>query len=353
MPPLEPFEQLLETAWPASDWQDVGVVVAVSGGADSVALLRGLSALKQGGVGRLTAAHFNHGWRGAASDADEAFVADLCRQRSLECAVSRATGPPSNSDFSEAAARDQRYTFLRETAEQQGARFVAVAHTADDQAETVLHHVLRGTGLQGLAGMSRTRPLGPAVTLLRPMLGLRHSDVLAYLAALDQPFREDATNQDTQYLRNRIRQELLPQLVRDYAPGAVESLLRLSTIAADAQHAIETMVQPLRDRAVVEASRDRVVFDCRALTGQDRHVVRELFAAVWKSQAWPLGAMGFAEWNGLADMADARRGDGPAAAALSDNAKQLRTSKRVFPGGITATTENARLTLSAPAGGTC
>ena len=133
---------LLANAWPAEAWGDVTVLVGVSGGADSVALLRALEALKRtaAGAGRLIVAHFHHGLRGAEADADAAFVAALSQRLGLECVVGRASG---SSPSDEASARKARYRFLKRTAHARGARFVAVAPTADDQAETILHRIAR------------------------------------------------------------------------------------------------------------------------------------------------------------------------------------------------------------------
>ncbi len=153
------FEQALATSWPAAEWQNLTVIVAVSGGPDSVALLRGLAALKRqaGGEGRLIVAHLNHHLRPEA-DEDSRFVAELAKRLELpfeggNAAVAELAA--RQGDGVEVAAREARYSFLRQTAEKFGARYVAMAHTTDDQVETVLLNVLRGTGLAGLAGMPR------------------------------------------------------------------------------------------------------------------------------------------------------------------------------------------------------
>lgn len=189
---VSPFEIELARAWPATLWSDVSVLVAVSGGADSVGLLRGLARLKCPGSGRLWVAHYNHGLRGAASEADERFVADLAAKLNLGFRSGRASdgqlAEPGHNGL-EAAAREARYRFLQQTAEEVGARYLVTGHTADDQVETILHRILRGTGLAGLSGMGRIRPLSPAVTLIRPLLGIRRVEVREYLAAIDQPWR--------------------------------------------------------------------------------------------------------------------------------------------------------------------
>ena len=167
-----PLELKLAAAWPPSDWADVTVLVAVSGGGDSVALLRAMTALETGGQGRICVAHLNHQLRPDA-DEDERFVVELSRRLGVACEVERVAVDrlaAQAGDGLEAAARSARYRFLEQAAGRLGARFVATAHTADDQAETILHRIVRGTGVRGLAGMARVRPLGHA-TLIRPLAG--------------------------------------------------------------------------------------------------------------------------------------------------------------------------------------
>ena len=336
MPPQHSFEQKLAADWPAERWRDVTVLVALSGGADSVALLRAMHALKTEGAGQLVVAHFNHHLRGDASDADQHFVVALCETLQRELVVGHAPRgtAPVGSDTSEATSRAARYAFLQEVAERRGARYLVTAHTADDQAETILHHIFRGTGLAGLAGMPRARALAAAVTLVRPMLETTRVEVLGYLASLGQDFREDSTNRDLQFTRNRIRHELLPLLQRDYSASVVESLLRLGGLAADAQRVIDSLITPLLQRSLIDSDATCVTLDCRELADQDRHLVRELLIAVWRRQAWPLQAMGFAQWNLLADMALASPRD-----------PDLR--KQVLPGAITAQQRGEQLVLAA------
>jgi len=329
MPNSHGFAQRVAAGWPA-DWQELGVLLAVSGGADSLALLRASAATRTQGD-RLAVAHFNHGLRGDESDSDQRFVKELCRRLGIDCLV----GAPAQQlvaprDQAEAASRAARYAFLQHTAEQLGARYVATAHTADDQAETVLHHIIRGTGLSGLAGIPRVRALSPAVSVVRPMLATSRAEVLAYLAEIDQPFRQDRTNEDPRYLRNRIRHELLPLVAKDYAPGIVDSLVRLAALAADAQRVIECQAEALLDRCTVEATPVRVTIDCDVATQADRHVAREMLVALWRRQGWPVGSMGYCEWNTLAGMLQESAGS---------------SSRHILPGAISAEREANLLVL--------
>jgi tRNA(Ile)-lysidine synthase len=332
MPVLHPFEVKLAAAWPPQAWCDTTVLLAVSGGADSVALARAAAAIRQPGEGRLMIAHLNHRLRGEASDSDEQFVSELARQLGLPCEVARSepgSFVSTGGDGLEAAARAARYNFLQVTAERLGARYVVTAHTADDQAETILHRIVRGTGVAGLAGMQRARMLGPAVSLVRPLLDVRRSEVVEYLAAMGQAFREDESNSDRRFTRNRLRHDLLPQLAEQYNPQVREALLRLGSLAAEAQQVIDQLVEDLLIRAVVRSKPECVELDLEVLALQPPYLLRELLIALWKQQGWPLQAMGHAEWEQLAGML-----------AAQNERKQL------FPGGIVAERDGSTIRLS-------
>jgi tRNA(Ile)-lysidine synthase len=218
--------------------------VAVSGGADSVALLRLFEEMREELGIRLAVLHFNHLLRGAESNADEHFVAQLAAARDLPffsarrdvAAEARALGWNL-----EDAARRLRYAFFSSIVDSGRASRIAVAHTADDQAETVLAHLLRGTGPTGLAAIY------PVVgRVIRPLLDVRRSGLRAYLSALGQPWREDSSNLDTTRLRARIRHQLLPQLERDFQP---EVVARLGQLAALAREDVEFWELLLADRS--------------------------------------------------------------------------------------------------------
>lgn len=195
------------------------------------------------------------------------------------------------------------------------------AHTADDQAETVLHRIVRGTGLTGLAGIRRARPLGPGVTLLRPLLACRRADILDYLEAIGQPFRTDSSNRDPQFTRNRLRHELLPLLAAGYNPRVVDALLRLGTMAADVAEVLDGLVDGFLEQNAAFAPQAVQVFTQRLPSS--RHLVRELLVHIWRRQGWPQQAMTHTHWNSLAEIleASARPGHGP------------RTRKH-FPGAV-------------------
>jgi tRNA(Ile)-lysidine synthase len=205
--------------------------MGVSGGADSVVLLRLMVELRPRLGVRLAVLHFHHQLRGSDADADEDFVAGLARQFDLDFISDRAdvVGEARRNGWNlEDAARRLRYRFFDTAAAAHGFTRVAVAHTADDQAETVLAHLLRGTGPAGLAAIYPV-----AGRIVRPMLELRRQELRDYLVQLRQPWQEDATNRDTSRMRARIRGRLIPLLEREFEPAIVPRLARLAGLARE------------------------------------------------------------------------------------------------------------------------
>ena len=196
------------------------ILVALSGGPDSVALIHALTRLREGEHRQfgytLTAAHLNHRLRGDEADRDERLVRELCKQLQIELVVEHAEnlGVWSGRSNVEERAREVRYAFLNRTAERLAARYIAVAHHQDDQAETVMLRLLRGSGAAGLGAMDAK---GPG-RIVRPLLLLRREEIVAYLAAIGARFVNDSSNDSRAYLRNRVRHELMPMIERDYAP---------------------------------------------------------------------------------------------------------------------------------------
>jgi tRNA(Ile)-lysidine synthase len=283
-------------------------VVAVSGGPDSVALLRALLALRRA---PLVLAHLNHQLRGADSDADEAFVAALHARLAAEGAalalrclrIDVAARARTERDNLESAARRARYGWLAELAREAGAGWVATGHTADDQAETVLHRLLRGTGLKGLCGIPARRALAPGVELVRPLLRVTRAQVLTFLEALGQDFRQDASNADPRFTRNRIRHELLPHLAERYNPGIALALCRLAEQAAEVQGREEVAARALLADAELPRAGETVVLDRALLTAAPRNLVRETFRLLWQREGWPAAKAGFDSWERAAAVA--------------------------------------------------
>ncbi len=208
------------------------IAVAVSGGADSVALLRRLLEERPSIV--LSVAHVHHGIRGAAADEDAAFVAGLAAAHDLPFHLHRTDAPAAAATLHETleeAARNLRYAFFRQLMVDGRVDAVATAHTLDDQAETVLHKLLRGAWTEGLSGIHPVLEDKPG-RIVRPFLDNSHAAIQAWLLDLQQPWREDASNQDLAHTRNRIRLQLLP-LLRTFNPRIAEQLARLASISAD------------------------------------------------------------------------------------------------------------------------
>jgi tRNA(Ile)-lysidine synthase len=200
------------------------ILVALSGGADSVALLHAMLALRKRFSYRLAAAHLNHGIRGAESDRDETFVRELCARCEIDLLVERASDLLSDTPNLEERARDARQAFFNAAADRIDADYIALAHHADDQAETVMMRLLRGAGAAGLAAMAER---GPG-RIIRPMLDVTRAEVITYLGSVGEKFVNDSSNQSSAFMRNRIRTELMPMLERNYAPGLRGRLVQLA-----------------------------------------------------------------------------------------------------------------------------
>ncbi|CAM4486673.1 tRNA lysidine(34) synthetase TilS [Paenibacillus tarimensis] len=223
---------LQEGLWNSGDT----IVVAVSGGPDSTALLHVLHRLAEEEKLRLIAAHVNHGFRKEESRAEADFVKRLCRQLHIPCEITELDMPAELAAVSEnpqLASRRRRYAFLHKVAAAHGASKIALAHHADDQAETVLMRLLRGTGLGGLSGMAPIRR-EKNVELIRPFLRMNKTDIMAYCQQTDIEYCEDSSNTQRYYLRNKLRLDVLPYL-ETMNPGVRESLVRLAEVSS-AEH---------------------------------------------------------------------------------------------------------------------
>jgi tRNA(Ile)-lysidine synthase len=288
------------------------MVVAVSGGPDSVALARALNRLQPSlGLGPLVLAHLNHQLRGDESDEDESFVAELADAlRKLGGQVNLAihrldmrSQARRVKDNLEKVAREARYGWLAQVAKEAGTRWIATGHTANDQAETILHRLLRGSGLKGLRGIAEHRPLAHGIELIRPLLGVTRSAVMSYLETEDQDFRHDSSNFDRRLTRNRIRHELLPYLEKEYNRKIVAALCRLAKQADEAYGGVKTKAERLMSEAERPRAGALLIFDRGILSTVRRSLVREMFRLVWEREEWPMARLGFAEWDRLASVA--------------------------------------------------
>ena len=215
------------------------VICAVSGGADSMALLWCMYLLKDKLRIDLQAAHFNHNLRGEESQRDEAFVTSFCKDHGIRCHVGSGSVQAGEKGL-EAAARTARYAFLQSLPGK-----IATAHTADDNAETILMHLLRGTGLKGLGGIAPKRE-----NLIRPMLAVTRQEVLEFLKSENIPHVNDSTNETDAYLRNRIRHHVMP-LLKAENPSLAENLSATALQLRQDEAALDAIAEPTRDVAAL------------------------------------------------------------------------------------------------------
>jgi len=237
-------------------------VVGVSGGPDSVALVRVLAHLA--GEGRLAIApvlaHLHHGLRAESADADQVFVEHLAAALDLPLETRRADVPAEAQAEGvgvEEAGREARRRFFIETARARGARKVALGHHGGDRIETVLFHILRGTGIDGLAALGPRAALAPeaGIAIVRPLMhpAIGREEVLAYLRHIGQPWREDETNRDPAQARNRLRHEVLPMLARAVNPAVGDALFRLADQAGAARAVLDDALERVWRQVVREA----------------------------------------------------------------------------------------------------
>jgi len=256
------------------------IVCAVSGGADSVAMLDVLHALALQHQMRLAVAHCNHLLRGAAAE-DAEFVRRLAAERQLDCYVAEVNVrqfAAQNKLSTETAARLLRYQFLEYVAYSTRALAVATAHTMDDSVETFLMNLLRGSGLTGLSGISPSRPFGQLSALIRPVLAVNKTDLLAYCQERTLAWREDETNHLLLHRRNNIRHDLLPKLEKDYSPSMKNIIHRTAQIIREADGVIaeivERSLEPIIE--IPEAPVNYLLLRVTALTNHSRFLQGEI-----------------------------------------------------------------------------
>src|SRR5262249_52589585 len=250
----------------------------------------------------------------------------LCPQlphhiEAIDVAVAAADG----GENLESAARRVRYEFLERVTRGTGAAWAATAHTLDDQAETVLHRLIRGTGLRGLRGIAEQRNLAPGIALLRPMLTVCRAEVIAYLREIGQDWREDATNRNPAFTRNRIRHELLP-LLKTFNPAIADVLGRLAAQAEEVFGEVEEAALSLLARAELTRAGAVCIFDSATLSKADAHLIRELLNLLWEREGWPRGDMTASLWARAAAVAcgDALAWDMPGSIRIARSSRVIR-----------------------------
>jgi tRNA(Ile)-lysidine synthase len=288
-----------------------GIVVAVSGGADSVALARLLvacwSTATAADLTQLVIAHYNHSLRGADSDGDQQFVAELAGQLGVRFVTDQdsRSGTQAVAVTDEASLRSRRYEFLRRTMKTLGARCIVTAHNADDQVETILHHLFRGTGPVGMCGIPASRTIDHDFLLIRPLLGFRSASLRDGLRQIGQTWREDHTNVETQYRRNWIRGELLP-LIRSRYHAVDEAIGRMSDSQRDWHRLIH-------DQAVQWVEQHVTIVGSQAIVqrGQVEPAVLGLAVSlIWDRMGWPRQSLGANHYRTITRLVNRSRVEG-------------------------------------------
>lgn len=261
--------------------QGDSVIVGVSGGADSVCLLSVLKNLQMSMDLKLTAVHIHHGLRGEAADRDRDFVIQLCQTLHVPCECFQTDireMAQAQHLSEEEAGRMFRYECFEQVRQQKQASKIAVAHHMDDQAETVLLNLFRGSGLKGMAGIPAVRDV-----IVRPLLKISRSDIEEYLKKHQIAYRNDATNFETEYTRNRIRLDILPYVTEHINPAAVSHIAETAAIAADICRYIEKQAAAIGRTMIRQVSADDYTvleIDAAVFINQDIAIQRELLRQV-------------------------------------------------------------------------
>ena len=359
---MDPIEEKILKAFPLREWSRRRVCLAASGGPDSVALVRAFVAIAKENKlqNALCVTTVNHGLRGAESDGDAEFVRELGAKLGTRVVVKSIDRDALERETKrlgslESAARNLRYELLEGAAKDFGARYLATAHHAGDQLETILFRLFRGSGLDGLQGVATTRALDQSLTLTRPMLAISKSEILAYLTRLGQDYRVDSSNLSSAFARNRVRNELVP-LLDDIFPNRWQgALLRLAEQGKETSAFLDELVdkfeielenetrrgkryrQTLQGLNVAvpekETADDVVELPLKTLQNAPQIVLTRFFQRLWRRRRWPLGDMGRDEWL-----------------RLVESVKKGKASRQ-FPGNVAALfpdDETARLQRIAP-----
>ena len=287
------------------------VIIGVSGGPDSVAMLYALAELnKRTEWGcRLQVAHVNHMLRGQESQDDEHFVRDLAGLLGLEFTVKKVDVREFSSREKcsiETAARRLRYAFFEELAEKASATRVAVGHTADDNAETLLHRIIRGTGLLGLGGIRPSRRLSPTsnAILIRPLLHIWRRDVFSYIEEKGLKYRIDSSNLRPENLRNRIRLELLPLLEDRYNPQIKDALTKLGDVLGRSNDFLQSRISKMVEANLKQVEPGAYSFEADLLRHHPPFFQHFFLKEVFSRIDLPLKKMDHGHYNRVVEMVE-------------------------------------------------
>jgi tRNA(Ile)-lysidine synthase len=327
-------EASIRSVWPLDTWMNSTLVVGVSGGPDSVALLHALWAIASRNAS-LVVAHIDHGLRGTESDRDREFVRCLAHRWNLPCEVVRLadqTGVPSHA--SEERMRKARHRHLRAIAETHRASWIVTGHHADDVVETLLHRLLRGSGPRGLSSIAPVRAITPTLSLAHPLLSANRAEILKYLTSNGLEYRTDLSNNSDSYTRNRIRHQLLPFL-REFAgsPNLDQRLWSTAHQIREAYELVETSASSWLAAANISDDRTTVDFPSAAFSEVPWCVAREGLIQIWHACAWPLQGMTARHWTRLQRF-------------LQANDPSTHPRRMQLPGSIDVTMRRARVRLT-------
>ena len=284
---------------------DEGLLVAVSGGVDSMVLLHATAWFASRAGRKIAAAHLNHNLRGAASARDAELVRLATEQLGVplftDCLTPGELEAESIGSLEESARR-ARLKFLIRTAEEQHFSVVLTAHHAADQAETILHNILRGTGLKGLRGIPESRPMSPGVRVLRPLLGVAKRDLQSFAKTHAIVFAEDETNTDPRFTRNRIRHELLPRLREQFNPAIDDALLRLAEQSIELLDIADGLADELLRKAVLQEDAGSCRLSTAELITASDAILRHALVRLWDRKGWPRQHLRAAHWHHAATL---------------------------------------------------
>ena len=288
------LESHLESDFPVANWAQVRTLVAVSGGPDSVALLRAMTSILDRFDLKLRSnlwvGHVNHQIRGGESDSDAEFVRELASSLELDFCESRTKYSDEKNGSSEESLRDFRYAELIKLSNSNGARYLVTGHNRDDQVETILFRIFRGTGIGGLKGIPEQRLANESTTIVRPLLGVSRREIESYLNEINQPFCNDSSNIDTKYARNYLRHSLIPELESRFGDSVSQSVLRLGEQAAEVEAYMNLQAAQL-DGAILERSQQHLILNCGDLNRHPPVLIRHWLNQIWIRQDWPRQAM--------------------------------------------------------------
>ena len=280
--------------WSLDEWIDSEVLVAVSAGADSTALIRLLCELKRS-AGRpiedLQIVHVNHRTR-CQSDQDERFVVELAKELTIRShVIKRDVADAADATFSENSLRQFRYEALVNKANQLGIRYLATGHTADDQIETILFRLARGTGIYGLQGIPELR-VQDNVSIVRPLLHVRKAELQKFLNDIRQSYREDQSNSESDYTRNFLRNEVIPALSQKFAGQFGMSLQRIAGQAREHVELLDQLAAPL-------FCKKSGGFDVRSLAEAHPVIAAHALRAIWRESGLDESGMTAEKWHQL------------------------------------------------------